>query len=680
MNKKTITIIMAILFCLQAVFVCPVRADSANTLNPSVETVLKNVGNYILSVDTNPDYSSTWNVLGMVRSGMDLPSSYVDTYYNNTVNYLINNNWQLTRTKYSDYSKLILGMTVIGKDARNIAGHNLLEYLSDFSKIKLQGFNGPIWALIALNCHPDYEIPINVGASEQTTEEGLIQYLLNRETSKGGWTLFGDTPDTDITGMTIQALSSYYGKREDVTAAVDRALTWMSSAQNSEGGYSTLNGNTTSETSESDSQVIVALCSIGIDPGTDNRFIKANGKWVMSRLFEYYIAADTDKGGFMHIFSGTDDNGGGAAGTLNGMATEQGMYATAAYKRFLSGGTALYDMSDITLSPGGAPTTPSTTTSSPKETTSTKKIKITKLVLPYKQITLTKGKSRTLKVRIYPSNATNKKVRWYSSDTKIARVSQKGKIKAVKHGKATITVKAGDGSKKKTSCKVIVKAASSGSTSSSRIKVTDVNLNYSQISLKAGASRSLSVSVSPSNASNKRLSWYSSNSKIASVNGSGKVTGKKSGKVTVTAKAKDGSGEKDSCTVIVYGSTGSGSSDSKNTNRQASSTSAGNKSSSGEKNKDDSKSSEATTEASAWAFDGDTFVPETKGEGEDAEDEEDALEAEYSETEDEEEKLPLWLSLLIGFAGPGALAGSFRVPWKTVKAKAIALLVTKIKK
>ena len=180
-------------------------AETAETLNPSVDTVLNSVRSYMLSVDTDPDYNSIWNVIGLTRSGLSVPSSYIQTFYENIYAYLVENDWVLTRTKYSDYSKLIVGLTAIGKDAQNIGGHNLLAYLSDFTDVKRQGFNGPIWALIALNSHPSYTIPTDASAQEQTTEEGLITYLLNGETAYGGWTLAGTEPDADITGMTIQA-------------------------------------------------------------------------------------------------------------------------------------------------------------------------------------------------------------------------------------------------------------------------------------------------------------------------------------------------------------------------------------------------------------------------------------------------------------------------------------------
>lgn len=445
----------------------------SDILNPDIDTVISAVRSYMLTNDTNPDYSSIWNVIGMTRSGLEVPETYINTFYSNVYSYLEGKNWEITKTKYSDYSKLIIGLTAIGIDAQNVGGHNLLANLSDFTKVNLQGFNGPIWALIALKSHPSYTIPVDSNAKQQTTEEGLIQYILKGETPSGGWSLAGSVPDADITGMTIQALSSYYGVRDDVTQAIDRALSWLSSSQLPSGGYGTMGA----ETSESVAQIIVALSSLSIDGGKDARFIKS-GKWPMTGLFQYYMP----EGGFMHVAEGAANNGGGEAGKLNGMATEQGMYATVAYKRLLEGKTALYNMSDITLKkgekpaslPSGSGQTDNSASSTKKTDTTTvsKKVNVIKVALNYSQITVTKGKSKTLKATVTPSNATNKKLKWTTSNKKIATVTSKGKVTGKKAGTAKITVTAADGSKKKAVCTVKVKAAATTSRSKTTVATT----------------------------------------------------------------------------------------------------------------------------------------------------------------------------------------------------------------
>lgn len=437
----------------------------AEVLSPDIDTVLSKVRRYILSKDTKPDYSSIWNVIGLKRSGLYVPESYINLFYSNVIAYCESKDWQITRAKYSDYSKLILALTAIGVDARDVMGHNLLAYLSDYENVSRQGNNGTIWALIALNSNPAYEIPEDPSAVQQNSEELLVKKVVGMQCQDGGWTMMGTTGDSDMTGMAMQALASYYNKDgyEDVTAAIDKGLAWIEKNQLSSGGFGTMN----TETSESVAQIITALCGVGIDCGEDVRFIK-NGKWPMTGLFQYYMP----EGGFMHVAADAGNNGGGAGGIIDGMATEQGLYATVAYRRFLDGETFLYDMSDVAISAGTKPVVSPTidtgsnsggnSSSTTAKKTETKpaasKVKVIKVGLNYSTIYLTKGKSKTLKATVSPSNATKKSVKWSSSNKKIATVNAKGKVTGKKAGSAMITVKAKDGSGKKAICKVVVTA------------------------------------------------------------------------------------------------------------------------------------------------------------------------------------------------------------------------------
>lgn len=437
----------------------------AEVLSPDIDTVLSKVRSYILSKDTKPDYSSIWNVIGLKRSGLYVPESYINLFYSNVIAYCESKDWQITRAKYSDYSKLILALTAIGVDARDVMGHNLLAYLSDYENVSRQGNNGTIWALIALKSNPAYEIPEDPSAVQQNSEELLVKKVVGMQCQDGGWTMMGTTGDSDMTGMAMQALASYYNKDgyEDVTAAIDKGLAWIEKNQLSSGGFGTMN----TETSESVAQIITALCGVGIDCVEDARFIK-NGKWPMTGLFQYYMP----EGGFMHVAADAGNNGGGAGGIIDGMATEQGLYATVAYRRFLDGETFLYDMSDVAISAGTKPVVSPTidtgsnsggnSSSTTAKKTETKpaasKVKVIKVGLNYSTIYLTKGKSKTLKATVSPSNATKKSVKWSSSNKKIATVNAKGKVTGKKAGSAMITVKAKDGSGKKAICKVVVTA------------------------------------------------------------------------------------------------------------------------------------------------------------------------------------------------------------------------------
>ena len=138
------------------------------------------------------------------------------------------------------------------------------------------------------------------------------------------------TPDPDVTAMVLQSLSRYQNI-EEVKTATDRALGVLSNIQKESGGYESWK----IENSESASQVLVALCSLGIDPETDNRFIKNNGNWVVSNLINNFYKQSP--GGFMHTKNTN----------VNVLATNQGFYALVAYERFTLGKTSLYDMSDV---------------------------------------------------------------------------------------------------------------------------------------------------------------------------------------------------------------------------------------------------------------------------------------------------------------------------------------------
>lgn len=319
--------------------------QGAAALKKSASKVLSETGSYVKQIDKKPTVGSEWFVLAQARRGANLNSSYFSTYYNHFANYLKENKGILTNTiKYTEYSKAILSLTAAGKDARDVGGYNLFSHISDFDKTVEQGPNGAIWALLALDSNPAYSFPKVKKGGNQNSREKLIKHLLSVEVSGGGWTMNGNKADSDLTGMALQALAPYYHKREDVTKAVDRALAALSKMQNSTGGFST--GGI--ETVESCAQVITGLCALGIDPEKDPRFIKG-GKWTVENLISYHI----NNSGFMHVKAGSGNNGGGEAGKVNGIATEQGYYALVAYQRMKNGQTSLYDMSDVKLKKGG---------------------------------------------------------------------------------------------------------------------------------------------------------------------------------------------------------------------------------------------------------------------------------------------------------------------------------------
>ena len=145
---------------------------------------------------------------------------------------------------------------------------------------------------------------------------------------------------------------------------------------------------------------------------------------------------------------------------------------------------------------------------------------------------LTEGKTVTLAATVTPADTTDAVV-WTSSNTKVATVSADGVVTAVKEGTAVITATAGN---VKATCKITVSKAV--------VKVTKVSVTASARNIAAGKKVQLKAAVTPSKATNKAVTWKSSNTKVATVSSKGVVTfSKKAGgkKVTITATAKDGS-------------------------------------------------------------------------------------------------------------------------------------------
>jgi len=167
------------------------------------------------------------------------------------------------------------------------------------------------------------------------------------------------------------------------------------------------------------------------------------------------------------------------------------------------------------------------------------KIDVTGVSLNKTSLDLNIGGTYKLAATIKPSNATNKGVTWSSSDTSIATVDSNGKVTAKKAGTVTITVTTKDG---KFTEKCTVKVT--------EVKVTGVSLNKTSLDLTVGGTYKLAATVKPSNATNKGVTWSSSDTSIATVDSNGKVTAKKAGTVTITVKTNDG-GYTAKCTVTV---------------------------------------------------------------------------------------------------------------------------------
>jgi uncharacterized protein YjdB len=172
-----------------------------------------------------------------------------------------------------------------------------------------------------------------------------------------------------------------------------------------------------------------------------------------------------------------------------------------------------------------------------------KAIPVNKITLSQTSATLTKGQTLQLTASVQPTNATNKEVAWTSSNKNVATVSSTGLVTAVAAGTATITCTANDGSGVKATCSVTVKP--------DIILVNKITLNQISATLTTGGTLQLTATVLPENATDKTVTWSTSNKNVATVSNTGLVMAVAEGTATITCTANDGSGVKATCTVTV---------------------------------------------------------------------------------------------------------------------------------
>ena len=191
---------------------------------------------------------------------------------------------------------------------------------------------------------------------------------------------------------------------------------------------------------------------------------------------------------------------------------------------------------------------------------------VTSIKLSKKSISLNKGKKYTLKARIAPKNAANKAVVWKSSNTKIASVSSKGVVTAKSAGTTTITATAKDGSRQNASCKVTIKGSSN-----KKILIQELKFDIKERIIELMPAQYKDPSkywvnkyvdsegyyydpiIFPSNATNKTLSWKSSNTNVATVDTKGNITALRAGTTIISASTTDGSKKTISYKATVIG-------------------------------------------------------------------------------------------------------------------------------
>lgn len=282
-----------------------------------------NICGQLIELVPNPEISSIggeWTVLALARSN-GIYKDYFNLYYQNVCDTVKRNKGVIHERKYTEYARVALAITAIGRDPRDVCGYNLLEPLADFEKTAYQGINGAVFALLAFDSR-QYEIPVCAEVENQATREKYINEILNWQQKDGRFSMGqGSDNDIDITAMSIQALAKYTNK-ENVAVAVDNALRYLSDQQDNNGGF----GN-----SESVAQTIMALCELGIDIH-DKRFIK-NGISLYDNLLTYQ-----NQTGFLHMH--WEDS--------SVMAAEQAACALSALSRIQENKSSFFDMKDVT--------------------------------------------------------------------------------------------------------------------------------------------------------------------------------------------------------------------------------------------------------------------------------------------------------------------------------------------
>ena len=195
-------------------------------------------------------------------------------------------------------------------------GANEIGSLLDSSAGK--GIMSDVYALLVLQ---------NGYSCKTMTERQLVDEVLSLALSDGGWAISGKVSDADTTAMVLQALAAY--EDEAVMAARDRAINLLSAIQTENGGYKSYGA----ENCESACQVLIALTALGIDPKTDERFIK-NGRTVLDAIASYRL----ENGGYSHLSGGKE----------NTMAARQALLAYAAYEKMSRGEGPLYRFEAVT--------------------------------------------------------------------------------------------------------------------------------------------------------------------------------------------------------------------------------------------------------------------------------------------------------------------------------------------
>lgn len=384
-------------------------------------TKIEKTASYLLKNTVNPTtntYGGDWSIIALMsakNAGLNVKIS--DNFLKN-YGFNVKNDMKKALLYPSDYARAILGLESAGIDSKKIGGVNLIEKLtSDMDDISYTSTNA-IYTLLALDCK-NYDIP-NTNVTRDKIIDAILSFQSTDSSDTYSYGGFGDMYDgvryvsVDTTAMAIQALSPYYlQNNQKVKNAVDNALKYIKANQKESAGFGGGIGTDGKDYDSSCSiaQVMIALCSINIDPLTDLDYIKGE-----NTMYDALMKNYNDKNGA--IMEPSYDASWNISGLKdNPMATDQGLIALNAIYLLKQSKNSVYDFAN-------------TTPLNIKDAS--------KIVLNKSKITITGvGKSTNLIVYKTPTDTTAP-VTYTTSNKKVATVIN-GKIIAKGAGKAIVT-------------------------------------------------------------------------------------------------------------------------------------------------------------------------------------------------------------------------------------------------
>ena len=335
-QKRFITSSLPICLCLLLALTlwAPARAAS----DTDYQTILKVTLNSIHDTITDPCYESIggeWAVLALARGGIE-DNAWYGKYMDNLIAAVEDCDGLLDERKYTEYSRVVLGLSSIGQDATKLnTGNRVYDLVSPLLSKQTngeywaswQGNNGTAFAIIALDSQNYFD-----NAAGKAARAGLLDALINAQGTDGGWNISASTPGNgpDVTAMALQAMAPYYLNQSKYNAlgathTYAQLQSCVTKALNNLTGFTADDfGNV-----EAAAQVTIALAALNRDAANDALLGD-----VLSSVLAYYDGA----GGFKHLKDGSTGN--------NQMSTEQAAHALVAYDRWKNGKNSLFNMTD----------------------------------------------------------------------------------------------------------------------------------------------------------------------------------------------------------------------------------------------------------------------------------------------------------------------------------------------